>query len=79
MEEFRNSGIDEKNIKEILKLRISNKDNLDITLEDFCFLVKETEERINNEDKISKVESMLNNILDIPKGKNIKEKEFEKV
>lgn len=78
MEEFRNSGIDEKNIKEILKLRISNKDNLDITLEDFCFLVKETEERINNEDKISKVESMLNNILDIPKGKKIKEKEFEK-
>lgn len=81
MEEFINSGIDEKNIKEILKLRISNKDNLDITLEDFCFLVKETEEKINNEDKMSKVESMLNNILDIPKGKKIKEKEkeFEKV
>lgn len=78
MEEFINSGIDEKNIKEILKLRISNKDNLDITLEDFCFLVKETEEKINNEDKMSKVESMLNNILDIPKGKKIKEKEKEK-
>lgn len=64
-----------------MKLRISNKDNLDITLEDFCFLVKETEEKINNEDKMSKVESMLNNILDISKGKKIKEKEkeFEKV
>lgn len=80
-EELKNHGIDEKQIKEILKSRMIENNNPDITLEDFCFLIREMEKRINNNKKIHNAESILNNMFSekqseeiMPEENNEKEK-----
>lgn len=80
-EELKNHGIEEKQIKEILKSRMIENNNPNITLEDFCFLIREMEKRINNNKKIHNFESILNNMFSekqseeiMPEENNEKEK-----
>lgn len=72
------AGISEQESKEILRDIISEKEDLDITLEDFCFFIKELEYREakkNNDKKIKNTEKMLDNLFN---GLKLSEENEEK-
>lgn len=69
--EFISEGIKEEDVKKLLKLRLEEKENLNITLQDFCFIAEDLtkiKEKQNELEKKQKISEIVDKIL-------IKEKE----
>lgn len=65
LKEFIENGSSEENIKDILKERMKNKSDLNITLEDLCFIIEEMnhiENKKAEKEKIKKINKIVENL-----------------